>query len=184
MFGSIPIGESHTLLKLFSRDFGLILARAQSLRESKSKLRYGLQRYSECRVSLIQGKRGWKLTTASPVTSFYYELRNDPSRLAVAGRIIKNADRLVQGEERDEKLFSIILSGLKSLVEAEIEDLKTLEVLILARTLYVLGYLAEDQATQKFLRDVTLSQEIVKEFSPFMKDTMNKIHNSWQDSQL
>jgi hypothetical protein len=67
-------GEKNHFVTLFTREFGMIKAKAQSVRVMDSKLRYALQEYSYIEVSLVKGKDIWRITNALPIYNFYFEL--------------------------------------------------------------------------------------------------------------
>ena len=59
VLGSRETGESDRVYALFTKDFGLVRARASSVRSEKSLMRYALQNYSRANVSLVRGG-GWR----------------------------------------------------------------------------------------------------------------------------
>ena len=67
-------GEKNHFVTLFTREFGMIKAKAQSVRVMDSKLRYALQEYSYIEVSLVKGKDIWRITNALPIYNIYFEL--------------------------------------------------------------------------------------------------------------
>jgi hypothetical protein len=74
-----PSGEKNHFITLFTREFGMIRAKAQSVRVADSKLRYALQEFSYIEVSLVKGKEIWRITNALPVYNVYFELMSPPS---------------------------------------------------------------------------------------------------------
>jgi recombinational DNA repair protein (RecF pathway) len=61
----VPRGEHDKVYALYTRDFGLVYARASAVRAEKSKMRYALQSHAHARVSLVRGSRGWRAAGAS-----------------------------------------------------------------------------------------------------------------------
>ena len=61
---SYESGESDRVFALYTHDFGLVYARATSIRSEKSKMRYALQTCARAHVSLVKGKNGWRLAGA------------------------------------------------------------------------------------------------------------------------
>ena len=57
VLGSRETGESDRVYALFTKDFGLVRARASSVRSEKSLMRYALQNYSRANVSLVRAAR-------------------------------------------------------------------------------------------------------------------------------
>ena len=125
ILGSAPSGEASKMYVLYTEDFGLVTARAQGVRLLSSKMRYNLAEYALCDISLVRGKEFWRLTGATAVAL------PDSGKLARA-RVLHLVRRLVQGEERNEKLFRA-LGNLAS------EDASETDAL--CEVLSALGYL-------------------------------------------
>ncbi len=58
-------GESNKLFWLFTKQFGLVLAHAQSVRAGHSKLKHELQLYNIVKVSLVRGREYWRIVNVS-----------------------------------------------------------------------------------------------------------------------
>ena len=54
--------ESNKLVVLYTREFGLIYASTQSIRELKSKMRFHTNALSLVDVDVIRGRDIWKIT--------------------------------------------------------------------------------------------------------------------------
>ena len=80
ILGSWESGESDRVFALFTRDFGLVRARATAVRAERSKMRYALQSYAHANVSLVRGKRGWRLAGATAL----HGAMGDPRGMAAA----------------------------------------------------------------------------------------------------
>ena len=141
VIGGRSLGESDKLLTLFTRDFGLVRARATALRKERSRMRYAVSELSFAHVSLVQGLRGWRLAGASPRRAF------GASDIRAAGawaRIAQLVERLVKGEEANLYLFSTLLDAHAALSESVGDICATIELVCVARVLYALGYLSKD----------------------------------------
>jgi DNA repair protein RecO len=125
ILGSSPSGEASKIYLLYTEDFGLVRARAQGVRLITSKLRYNLEDFSFGSFSLVKGKEVWRLTGALKIDL-------QPKFSTVRARVLNFVKRLVQGEEKNEKLFKTLLS----ITETEMS-----EPLILAHILSALGYM-------------------------------------------
>ncbi len=137
---SRPFGEGDRLLHLYTRELGLVVAHAKSLREMRSKLRYALSTFAHAEIDLIHGKHGWKLISARPVDSHASLLRERNKRLILAqhAQLVR---RLIQGEERHETLFDEILSAVDFLGnQFEGSEFRAAELLFVVRLLAQLGY--------------------------------------------
>ena len=140
ILGGRPSGEGDRSLFCYTRELGLVMAHAKSLREGRSRLRYALQTFAHAEIDLIRGKHGWRLISARPVDSLA-ELWNHPSKRRILAHHAGLLERLIQGEERHEILFDEILEGLEFLrsVDEEIM-LRAAELLLVIRLLARLGY--------------------------------------------
>jgi|SRR3989344_6431200 len=127
ILGSAPTGEASKIYLIYTEDFGLVRARAQSVRLLVSKLRYNLEDYSFGTFSLVRGREIWRLTGTEKI-----DLPQKQKFSLVRARVLNLIKRLVQGEEKNEKLFKTLLS----VTEKEMS-----EPFILAHILDALGYL-------------------------------------------
>ncbi len=137
----IPYDNNVSYL-LFTKDFGLISALATGVRKSESKLRYALQEYSICQISLVKGKSTWRITSAVLEKNLYVHTEVGAAKDVIA-RICTQVLRLVAGQEKDEQLFDTVLTGLRELSSAPASAIVSLEILIMLRMLHLLGYVSE-----------------------------------------
>lgn len=140
-------GETNRFYWLYTRDFGLVYATAQGVRKNTSKLRYALQDYMYSSVSLVQGKRGWRIVGADSHWSIWTELRGDSRKLAVALNIMSLLRRLVRGQEQDSSLFVSIIDAFEELRKKDFDtgELGGIELVIILRILDLLGYLGSGE---------------------------------------
>ena len=164
---------------ILTTDLGLITARAQGVRMQQSKLKGTLQEFSLATVAFVHGKSGWKITTAIPEKNFWMQgddqQANLPSRSSGEARkvmalIAATLIRLITGEEKNTKIFSVVEVGF-SLLSEHTEDTPLIEAVMLTRILHALGLLPSDEHTEMILRD----------FSDFSSDIMShtRIHKSY-----
>lgn len=144
---------------LFTRDAGLLYARAAGVRKEQSKLRYGLQDFSRIRVSLVRGKQGWRIIGAEGMHNLYFSAEDRAVRAALL-RMVKIVRRLVRGEEAHPFLFDTLLEGLSVLVSTDPEQLVRAERLLTIRLLAVLGYVAPHPAYSLLLDAHTLTDAL------------------------
>ena len=182
---SVNIGEANKLLKLFTRNFGLVFVTAQSIRKQKSRLRGFLQRYGYIDASLVQGKRGWKLTTASLNQNFFYERNAHQGGEPGVTRMFSFIERFIQGEEQSEYIFDCVLSYVALTHEVQEERLlKRAEYMTRARILRELGYVDARTATQLPLETVTLSTKILRAYDTHDSALARVIDKAVEVSQL
>src|SRR5580698_3696899 len=102
--GSREHGEADKVFALFTKDFGLVRARASAVRNERSKMRYALQKYARANTSLIKGKRGWRVAGATAIKSASGDVRG----VSTFARISELVLRLVHGEETNAYLFAAL----------------------------------------------------------------------------
>ena len=133
------IGESDRLVALYTRDFGLVKARASAARKESSRMRYAIQNYTHSNVSLVRGKRGWRVAGA---TALETAPKDRFENLAAFARIATLMTRMVIGEEEHGYLFAVLSGAHRALLEAVSEQVPTIEILTVARILFALGYIS------------------------------------------
>ena len=158
--GSWERGEHDRYLLLFTRDVGMVVARAAGVRGVRSKLRYALQDFSQVRISLVRGKQSWRVTGVEPDENLYFAAPSREGRAAML-RGIRLLRRLIHGEDIHVELFRVTIDGLLYLITLELPD-KNAETLFALRILYQLGYI-DSGDTYRFAIDAHSLEEAVIE---------------------
>lgn len=140
VLGNREMSEADRVVVLFTRDFGLVRARASSIRKEHSKMRYSVQDYSRANVSLVKGRRGWRLAGAAAIKS----ASGDRKCTGVFARIAELTVRLVHGEEKNDYLFETLANAHEALMTETHTSVTAVEVVCVARILYALGYLSSE----------------------------------------
>ena len=135
VLSSDPRLRSSKIIRIFTKDFGLVAARAQAVREVKSKLRFHLQDLSRSDISLVRGKTGWQIVGARLKQNIYGELRREPEKLRVAVRVFSLLQRLLQGEEGNRSLFDVLTNGIGYLTSSKLSptEVSTFEAVLVLR---------------------------------------------------
>lgn len=139
VLGSRETGEADRTFALYTQDFGLVWARASAVRSESSKMRAALQSCSRARVSLVRGKRGWRLAGAASERS---AIGRPFSAVSAFARTAELVLRLVHGEERNEYLFAALADAHEALFAGA--DHAPVEIVCVARVLFSLGYLSAE----------------------------------------
>lgn len=126
------------VVRMFTETAGMVDARAAAVREEKSKMRYALQPLSFARVTLVRGKREWRVTGAEPDQNLFFAATDRTCRAGIV-HIARTLERLVRGEEEARSLFTLIEDGVLHLRTESHEDASRILVL---RALATLGYVA------------------------------------------
>ena len=142
-------GEANRLYKVLTPDFGLILVLAQGVRLEKSKLRYNLQNYHLVKLNLVRGKEYWRLTGAEK------EIAANKDQVAFLHKISLILLRQIHGEEASGVIFSDLKQAWDLLAQeakpapSKLEDL---EIFVIVRLLFSLGYLATGDLTEPIIK--------------------------------
>ena len=128
VLGSYANGEADKTVVLYTRDFGLVRARATGVRTEKSRMRYAIQHYSHTHVSLIRGKRGWRLAGAIALRTAQGDVRG----VATLARVAELTMRLVQGEEKNEFLFATLTEAHHALTQENADSFASIEIVCVA----------------------------------------------------
>ncbi|NCT02001.1 hypothetical protein GW766_01975 [Candidatus Parcubacteria bacterium] len=128
---------------LFTKEAGMLYADARSIREERSKQRYALQEFSLLRVSLIKGKRGWKIGSVEAMRNYYHDALDREARGSVVNlhRLLR---RFMKGEECDVHLFEYVQSGLE-VVAVAVANRQFVEAVVAVTVLSFLGYVNKNQ---------------------------------------
>ncbi len=136
--GTFNRNTSDSSYLLFTREAGMLYADARSVREERSRQRYALQDFSLVRVSLVKGKRGWKVGSIQSQKNYYHIAANKLARGSVVS-LFRLLRRFLKGEEVMQGLFDLIKDSLDMLVDPVSERMFVEEVIHL-RVLAMLGY--------------------------------------------
>ena len=123
---------------LFTREAGMLYADARSVREERSRQRYALQDFSLVRVSLVKGKRGWKVGSIESLKNYYATATGKSARGSVVS-LFFFFRRFLKGEETATELFDLTKESLEVL-QKNTEERLFVEEVIQLRILSLLGY--------------------------------------------
>ncbi len=185
---NVPHGEADSLLSIFTEELGFVFASAQGIRYEKSKLRFAVQKLSFCHVSLVRGKGIWRLTNAVPIEDNFTNI--DVEIVDAISRIFKLLERLVNGENSDEKLFSIVLSGvnflknIQNLDDFTKESILDTEAVIVLRILNRLGYIGSNEQINFYVLNDSWEGAVIERMKNERKDALKVINSGIRESQL
>lgn len=189
---SFDVSEASKTLSLFTKDFGLLSARAQGIRAERSKLRYHLQDFSLGSFDLVRGKNGWRVTSARDTDNLmlFSAGAREQEKNAALGVIIRIGSlltRLLRGEEKNAELYADVVSSFRALRSAAWsgERLKDFEALFVMRILHWLGYWGEDEMLSPFLnlREIEKTETLVS-FAPVRARAIRRINEALRETQL
>ncbi len=179
-------GEANRFISIFTKDLGMIQGIAQGVREVRSKLKYSLQDFSYSKISLVRGKKAWRITNAAPHKNFYQLLQAKETSLVVCARVVLLIKKLVNGEDKNEALFFTLVSFLEFIERAELVfiDLCNAEYIVALRILNSLGYLGGEAYVKEFVTSVDWNRELLSKMDLVKKKVILDINNALKESQL
>src|SRR3989344_4617473 len=138
------VAESSRVIALMTKDFGCLDARAQGIRELKSKLRYVLQRSFYVRISLVRGREFWRVVSAEEIFDFP-RLRSDIDKHNLYARMLALINRF-GGEIHDRTLFEELEESVRFLDREVVDsrELRRFEILFALRFMHRLGYVGKE----------------------------------------
>jgi len=177
-------GEANRYLQIFTKDFGLVRASAQSLRKVTSKLRFSLQDFSYSKIDLVRGKEIWRVTNGK-IISGYEKLSKNPESLKFLANIFRLIKRLCHGEEENPELFAYLaeIYGFLEKENLKQEDLKNFECVSVLKILHCLGYIGSGSDLSIFVSN-SLSHSMLSEAKLARRVLIEEINKSLRESQL
>ncbi len=173
-------GEADKSFALYTRDFGLVRARASAVRAESSRMRYALQHYAQASVGLVRGKRGWRLAGGNAIKS----ARGDVRSVAAFARISELVLRLVRGEEKNDYLFAALAEAHDCLMEKNCEAWATIEIVCVARVLYSLGYLSVEALQTTLFTHTTYAVPHLEEAAALYDTLLSSVNKAIAETQL
>ncbi len=180
---SEDFGEAGKRYAIFTRELGMVHARATGVRKLSSKLRFIMQDFACVRVDLVQGKNFWRVTSASK-TGKLEQITKRRETFTVLANIARLLCRLLPAAEPNEKLFADLLQGLAILEQSETaEDRRNVEIIIVLRALADLGYIGGDEILEDFVKS-PLEEELVYKISSARAKVLRHINQALRESHL
>ena len=173
-------GEHDKVFALYTRDFGLVRARASAVRKMESRMRSVLSLFSCASVSLIRGARGWRVAGAAAVS--YIQL--PPEGVHAYSRVTQLVLRLVRGEEANPYLFDVLWGARSACAEKDAVRIAAAELLCVARVLYALGYLSPQAMTSALFAHAQYEEEDLSAVERTRKDVLVSVNGAIAESQL
>lgn len=179
VLGSREQGESDRTVTLFTRDFGLVRARASAIRSEKSKMRYALQNYTYANVSLVRGKNGWRAAGASAILT----IQGGPQAVAAFARISELAMRFVGVDENNEYIFQTLMEAHEALILSP-DAYPTIEIMCVARILYSLGYISAEALKSTLFTHAAYTTAHLLEAEELRPALLRSINNALSEAHL
>ncbi|MEY4747701.1 MAG: hypothetical protein RLZZ416_750 [Candidatus Parcubacteria bacterium] len=173
-------GESDRVYALYTRDFGLVRARASAVRAERSLMRYALQHYSLANLSLVRGKRGWRIAGTGAIRCGV----GDARAIAALARLSHLVLKLIAGEERNAYLFAALSEAHSALTIGRCDAFGTIEIVCAARILYSLGYISNEALRTALFTHTAYTGESLLEAETMKDKLLSSINNAIAQTQL
>lgn len=162
--GLKPKGETDLFLKVFTRDFGMVVAVAQGARKMVSKNRFGLRLYAVPELDLIKTKENFRIGAVRPEA-----YAPDKVETLVRAKVSALLARFVVSDEPHEKLFDDVLELFK-------KQSKDLDILVMIVILENLGYWHSTETDKNFINGGDLSAQEKREVIGRINEATSHIH--------
>ena len=186
--GGFDKNESSRVLYIFTRDFGLVLAHTQGVRDLKSKLRFALQDFSYSLIDMVRGKSGWRVVNARPRENIFYHTSQEGAHDAglMIARVLKIVRRLVKGEEKNERLFDEIIKTHQFMRDTVFtkDEIFHLEIITVMRILNILGYWGKNEKFASFVENDILDSRSLKKIEELKPLALREISKALKETQL
>ncbi|OGI71900.1 hypothetical protein A3J61_00575 [Candidatus Nomurabacteria bacterium RIFCSPHIGHO2_02_FULL_38_15] len=159
-----PKGETNLFLKIFTRDFGMILATAQGARKLASKTRFALGLYRVPEIDLIKTRDSFRVGAVRPEA----HLLSRAETLARA-KVSALLARFVVSDEPHPKLFEDILKIFKN-------ENKNLDIVAMIVILHNLGYWHSTPADLEFIETGILIGNQKRQIITRIDEVISHIH--------
>lgn len=101
-------GEADQIFTVFTKDLGKLEILGKAIRKIASKLRGGINLFSVSEIEFIQS-RAYKILTDALLVKQFKNIKKDFLRLKIASQISKVTDELIEGQEKDEKIWKLLM---------------------------------------------------------------------------
>ena len=188
VIASQDLGEASRRIMLYTRELGLLEARAQGVRKLAAKLRYGLSEYSLVRVSLVKGKNEWRIVGAIHDNLLNKIAEGRDGRVLIA-HVFSLLERLIHGEGANHQLFDVLISGFRYLEIGfpsgnPISKMANAEIIFVLNILYHLGYLSKGEELARFVEFSDWTGELLDAITPIRQKVIETINSSFEHTQL
>lgn len=169
-------GEADRTFHLFTKDFGVIVAKATGIRKIESRLRFFVQEFKYIDASLVKGKHYWRLISARPIHDL-----NSRKSLTTPSRIrsLQLVQKLAPGEEPLPELFQELVSAytFTSRVHPNSEDMASIEALVALKILHSLGYWGHADTNADFIKS-PFTEASVEQLKSVKKSIIKEVNKS------
>ena len=182
---SSPVGEADMYFHILTRDLGVVVARARSVRLGVSKLSPSLVDFSLATLSFVKGKYSWRLVGAKSIANTFKVLEGSLEKKRLWVRFLCTLRQLIHGEEKDRAPYDITVDFYTALVKREYsaEELKSLECLAMFHLLKFLGYVEEKESYRNILSHPIFQDNSIKKAGEIKKELIQELNRALSASR-
>ena len=114
ILNKFDIGETDRLYNIYTQEIGKIRVKAIGVKKPNAKLAGSLEPITYAEVFMARGKGKGNITGAIAINNFL-GIKSDVSAVQKVFYVIGIINRLITEEEKDEKIFSLLLEYLETL---------------------------------------------------------------------
>ena len=180
-----PQREADRIYTILTRDLGLIRAIAHGVRKESSKLRAALEPYSFSSVSLVKGKALWRVTNATLSQNLRIVLGEKKEVFKAFARALGLLSQLIIGEEKHREIHDDIEKVSRFVKNEKLDDnnAEAIEILLVLKILYELGYASEEEVSKNVLKAYP-SSNVLEEIEASKKELVQIINHGLKVSHL
>ncbi len=167
---SYPLKEADKGFILFTDKFGLIHAKAASLRSEKSKLKNKLSHYILMDLVLLRGKAGWKLIEINNLEKSVFDFNSGELRKIYS--LFKVVLQNSAIEEVNPRLFDVLESIL--FIQVSIGNKSELQDIILAAVYDMLAALGYADLSLRFIEKRGFNRKLYNQNKSKVLQAINK----------
>jgi DNA repair protein RecO len=179
---SFPYGESGRILRILTKEFGIMSVVATGVRELKSKMRGSMDVLQLVTFEYVEGKEVNRLTGIHEKEKFLNIFSGQfviEKRRAISN-VVNFVLRTVVGETQNEKLWDTVLGGVRKLdekIDGDKNYFKVFEIIWLVQVLVSLGYWQEgkndsfNEENIKYLSNQENAKLIIEEINKSIQTT-------------
>lgn len=176
---SSDYGESGRILKILTKEYGVMSVVATGVRELKSKLRGSMNVLQLVTFEYVEGREINRLIGIHEKNKYenIFSGKNILEKRRIVSNVINFILRTVVGETRNEKLWDNFLEGIDRIDQATTDNRESFEIIWLIKILVSLGYWEEgkldtfSEISFTELANPTRRTKIVLEINQAIKST-------------
>jgi len=184
IIAGVADGMSDKRVGIFTENLGFLWAKVQSVRSGTSRLRSHCQDFTCGEFSLVHGKTGWRVVSIRSDKNLYELIKNSPEKIKILANIFRLLRKLLNGEEANQQLFSMLDNFLGFLVVARGAEATLAEYLILSKILYCLGFLKESPELSTYIGVTEINEAHLALLAPKRVDLIKLINDSLKAAQI